>query len=328
MNNAYYLLSKEQIEIKRFHICTWEFPNESSYLEFGFEFPYDCIKNDSLSLLLSAPFCLKNESVSSLSVNLSDRDNSRFIFNDVVSGIDNVGEDSRDGCIIKFENRGCLTVLPCDIGVSRELISFSIKKPKKYEGNLYIRALVNISDNPVAIKKSGIAQTSYIYDIKINETRNLPQSIYDLKKRDDLNICSVEKVFCLHAIPDNFVFTFVDSTKLKSIRKLESSAFQHYLPQIKGISQDCYNIVFLKDSGKESYSFFSTCTEETIGSKQIALAVGVNILCSLLFAIASFRFVKNPAIAWYRQIPLEYWGAFGVLVLLCIYLFTPLKKKF
>lgn len=43
MNNAYYLLSKEQIEIKRFHICTWEFPNESSYLEFGFEFPYDCI---------------------------------------------------------------------------------------------------------------------------------------------------------------------------------------------------------------------------------------------------------------------------------------------
>ena len=38
----------------------------------------------------------------------------------------------------------------------------------------------------------------------------------------------------------------------------------------KGISKDCYNIMFLKDDdkdGKESYSLFSICTEETIGSK-------------------------------------------------------------
>ena len=89
--------------------------------------------------------------------------------------------------------------------------------------------------------------------------------------------------------------------------------------------------MFLKDDdhdGKESYSLFSICSEETIGSKQIALAVGANILCSLLFALASLRFIKDSTIEWYRQIPWEYWGAFVILFALFIYLFTPLKKKF
>ena len=146
-------------------------------------------------------------------------------------------------------------------------------------------------------------------------------------KKVKKNENNVENVFCLHAIPDNFVFSFVDSSKLKNIRKLESSAFMEYLPEIKGIRKDCYNIMFLKESGKESYSFFSICTEETIGSKQIALAVGANILCSLLFALSSLRFVKDSTIEWYKQIPWEYWGALIILFILCIYLFIPFWKK-
>ena len=86
--------------------------------------------------------------------------------------------------------------------------------------------------------------------------------------------------------------------------------------------------MFLTDNKKESYSFFSICTEETIGSKQIALAIGANIICSLLFALASLRFVKDPSIEWFRQIPWEYWVAFGILIILCLYLFTPFRKKF
>ena len=195
---------------------------------------------------------------------------------------------------------------------------------------MYFRVLVNLKDT-IALVKRGIAQTTYIYDFKINETRNLPQKIYELKKNDDLEICKVKKVFCLHAVPDDFAFSFVDSSKLKNIRKLESAAFQKYLPEIKGISKDCYNIMFLKDDdkdGKESYSLFSICTEETIGSKQIALAIGANILCSLLFTFSSLRFVKDSTIEWYRQIPWEYWGALAILVVLFVYLFTPLNKKF
>ena len=327
MDNAYYILAKRQVEIERLHICSWEFPNESSYIEFGIEFSYESFNGDALTLLLAAPFLKTNGSVTCLLKNLSDRANGRFIFNDVVGGIDNVGEDSRDGSILKFEKRDKLTVLPCDITVNDGFISFEIKRPNRHEGNLYFRVLIKLGNNTVAIKKSGIAQTTYIYDFKINETRNLPQAIYDLKKNSNLEICKVNNVFCLHAIPDNFAFSFIDSSKLKNIRKLETSAFQRYLPEIKGLSKDCYNIMFLKDSKKESYSLFTICTEETIGSKQIALAVGANIICSLLFAFSTLRFVKDSTIEWYKQIPWEYWGAFVILIGLCIYLFTPLKKK-
>ena len=327
MNNTYYILAKKQIDIERLHICTWEFPNDSSYIEIGMEFSYECFNENSLHLYLAAPFIKEKDSVTCLLNNLSDRANGRFIFNDVVSGIDNVGEDSRDGSILKFDKREKLTVLPCDIEVKEGLISFEIKKPKKHEGNLYFRVLIKLGNDTIAIKKIGIAQTTLIYDFKINETRNLPQNVYDLKKVRGLEICNVENVFCLHAIPDNFVLSFVDSSKLKNIRKLESSAFMEYLPEIKGIRKDCYNIMFLKESGKESYSFFSICTEETIGSKQIALAVGANILCSLLFALSSLRFVKDSTIEWYKQIPWEYWGALIMLFILCIYLFIPFWKK-
>ena len=327
MDNAYYIFAKKQIDIERLHICTWEFPSDSSYIEIGVEFSYECFKENILQLSLAAPFVKANDSVTCLLKNLSDRANGRFIFNDVVSGIDNVGEDSRDGSILKFDKREKLTVLPCDIDVKEGLISFQIKKPKKHEGNLYFRVLIKLGNDTIAIKKSGIAQTTFIYDFKINETRNLPQNVYDLKKDSGLEICKVKNVFCLHAIPDNFVFSFVDSSKLKNIRKLETSAFQQYLPEIKGISKDCYNIIFLKESGKESYSFFSICTEETIGSKQIALAVGANILCSLLFALSTLRFVKDSTIEWYRQIPWEYWGALAILLILCIYSFRPFWEK-
>lgn len=327
MDNAYYILAEKQIEIERLHICTWEFPSESSYIEFGVEFSSENFSGKTLTLLLAAPFIKTNSSVTCLLKNLSDRANGRFIFNDVVCGIDNVGDDSRDGSILKFERREKLTVLPCAIDIQDGIITFVVNKPNRYEGNLYFRVLIKLEDSSVAIKKSGIAQTTYIYDFKINETRNLPQEIYDLKKNNRLKICKVNNVFCLHAIPDNFAFSFVDTSKLKNIRKLETSAFQQYLPEIKDISKDCYNIMFLKDSEKESYSLFSICNEETIGSKQIALAIGANILCSLLFAFSTLRFVKDPAIEWYKQIPWEYWGAFAILIILCIYLFTPLKNK-
>ncbi len=328
MDNAYYILAEKQIEIERLHICTWEFPSESSYIEFGVEFSYENFSENTLTLLLAAPFIKTNSPVTCLLKNLSDRANGRFIFNDVVCGIDNVGDDSRDGSILKFERREKLTILPCAIDVKDGIITFVVNKPNRHEGNLYFRVLIKLEDSSVAIKKSGIAQTTYIYDFKINETRNLPQEIYDIKKNHRLEICKVNNVFCLHAIPDNFAFSFVDSSKLKNIRKLETSAFQQYLPEVKGISKDCYNIMFLKDSKKESYSLFSICNEEAIGSKQIALAVGANILCSLLFAISSLQFVKDSTNEWYRQIPWGYYGAFVILILLGIYLFTSLKRKF
>lgn len=329
MDNTYYILAKEQNIIERLHICTWEFLNDSSYIEFGVEFSYEKFTGKDIVFYIATPIVQRGDVVSCLLKNLSDSDNGRFIFNDVVNGIDNVGNDSRDGCILKFDVRPELTILPCDIEVYDGYISFKIKKPQKYRGNLYFRVLLKIEKNTIAIKKSGIAQNTYVYDLKINETRNIPQYIYDLKKKEILEICEIKNLFCLHAVPDKFVFNFVDSSKLKNIRKLETVAFQKYLPEIKSISKDCYNIMFLKDNncdGKKSYSLFTICTEETIGSKQIALAIGANILCSLLFAVSSLRFNRSLTIDWYCQVPWEYWTALGILLFLSFYLFVPFKS--
>lgn len=328
MDNSFYILARDKMCFERLHICTWEFPNESSYIEFGMEFSNESFGiSKTLELFLSVPFIKKNSSATCLLENLSDSANGRFIFNDVVSGVDNVGEDSRDGVILKFDKRSKLTVLPCDISVGDGLISLKILKPKKYEGSLYFRFIVSVDNDTIAFKKKGIAKTSYIYDLKLNETRNLPQEIYDLKKNESLQICEVKNLFCLHAIPDNFEISFIDSYKLKNIRKLESEAFQKYLPNIKSISKDCYNILFLKDGNKDSYSLFTIVTKEVIGLHQIALAVGANILCSLLFALSSFRLALDSSQKWYQQIPVEYWIALGILIILCIYSYCKKSKK-
>jgi len=329
MDNTYYILANKEMTIDRFHICTWELPRESSYIEFGLEFSIDMFNNtNTIDFHISIPDVDNSDSVQCLLENLSNLDNGRFIFNDVVTGIENIGNDSRDGAILRFDNRDNLTLLPCHIILSDGILCLKIKKPNKPEGKLYCRVLIELKKKTIAINKNGIAQTTYIYDFKINENRNLPQKVYDLKTSNDLKICKIKRLFCLHAFPDSFNFSFVDSTKLKNIRKLESAAFQKYLPQIRGINKDGYNIMFLKDDdsdGKESYSLFSVCTEETIGSKQIAFAIGANILCTLLFAFSSLEFNK-PSLKWYCQIPWEYWTALGIVIILCIYILNPLKK--
>lgn len=323
MNNSYYILAKEAIQIERLHICTWEFPNADSYIEFGMEFSYRSFTNDTLNIWLSVPFIKGNDEVKCLLENLSNRANSRFIFNDIVSGISNIGNDSRDGSILHFEGRDSLTILPCKIYVSSGFLKFTLNRPNRYEGNLYFRVLVK-HNGTIAIKKSGIAQNTYIYDLKINETRNIPKDIYDLKSDKNLQVCKIKNLFCLHSVPDDFEFSFIDSSKLKNIRKLETEAFKKYLPDVKDIGKDCYNIMFLKDCNKDSYSLFTICTEETIGNKQIALAISANILCSLLFAFYTIRSEWKPKVEWYYQIPLEYYIA---AILLILFSYWIIKRK-
>lgn len=152
MNNSYYILAKEAIHIERLHICTWEFTNADSYIEFGMEFSYGSFTNDTLNIWLSVPFIKGNDEVKCLLENLSNRANSRFIFNDIVSGISNIGADSRDGSVLHFEGRDSLTILPCRIDVSSGFLKFTLNKPNRFEGNLYFRVLVK-HNGTIAIKK-------------------------------------------------------------------------------------------------------------------------------------------------------------------------------
>ena len=83
-------------------------------------------------------------------------------------------------------------------------------------------------------------------------------------------------------------------------------------------------ILFNKESGKDSYSFYTCFSSEIIGTKQIVLAIGANILCSVLFAIPGLRLSWDFEKLWYVQFPWEWCLAILVLVSLVIYVF---KKK-
>lgn len=56
MNNAYYILAKEAVRIERLHVCTWEFPDSDSYIEFGIEFSFEKFVHKTLDIWLSVPY--------------------------------------------------------------------------------------------------------------------------------------------------------------------------------------------------------------------------------------------------------------------------------
>ena len=91
------------------------------------------------------------------------------------------------------------------------------------------------------------------------------------------------------------------------------------------LSSNHYNIIFCKQEKCIDYSFFMVLYKEYISNKQLAVAVFANILCSLLFALSAFRTKRTEDIKWYEQIPMEYYFAFVILIILVLYLFFPPK---
>lgn len=320
MDNAYYILSNEAISVSRLHICTWDFSKGASYIEFGIEFPYDEMQGNTMTFFLSSPTISSKDKVTCLCNNLSNIANCKFIFNAHVQGMECIGDDLREGRIVRFDSRENLTVLPCHIEVNYGYMVLTVKKPKKYSDLLYVRVLLKLERNKIAIRSNGISRVTHIYDFKINETRNVPDNIYEIKKEQNLEFCRIETVFCLHAVPDNYNLSFLDTKKLKNVRRLESAAFKKYLPDVTQIRRDCYNIVFLKDSKKDSYSLFSVFVEETLGITHLAIALSVNILCSLLFALSTWRIAIDKKCSWYCQIPVEFYVAVILLFAVFVYL--------
>ncbi|HBG41808.1 MAG TPA: hypothetical protein DDW85_10445 [Porphyromonadaceae bacterium] len=276
-----------------------------------------------------APFAQSGNEVKCLAENLNkDSNNSKFIFNDNIKNFQVIKGDKRNGAILTFENRNDLAILPLErLSLSSQIISFKIKLPDpNLECPCYIRFLIRVKKKTLSTIKKGITNTSFIYDIKLNEKRNLPNEVHNLIK-DEYRLCKVENCFCFHVIPNNLNISFVDQNKLKNIRELEVKAFKNYLPEeLEKMKEDRYIIVFNKASKEESYSFFTIFTKEIIGTNQILLAIGTNILCSLLFAIAGLRLNFKSGVSIWKQIPIEYWLAFIVLILLALFLFRPNKK--
>lgn len=131
-----------------------------------------------------------------------------------------------------------------------------------------------------------------MYDIKVNEARNIPDDVFGYKQANNLTILKIQKTFCLHCVPSDYEIGFSDATKLKNVRKLEMEAFSNYLPLLKKLHGG-YNIIFLKEENENGNSFFTTFSKEYIVNKQLLIALMTNLICNLLFAIASFRNTLN-----------------------------------
>jgi hypothetical protein len=317
--NSLYIYSKNNnLTIERLHLCTWNFNSSMSKLEIGFEIEKNLDKPFNVSM--NFPFDVENGNIKSLHDALCDEKNSRYIFNDIITSAKIIDNDAKRGKILHFKKRNDLAIIPVKYKCKQHEIVFSIN-PQNIPCNLYFRVLITLQIPTIAEVKLGIAKKTFIYDIKVNESRNIPDDLVREIKSTDL--LKIKTVFVFHVVPENYSIDFYDSNKFRSVRKLEKDVFATYT-EIKELSKDDFIILFNKETDKESYSFYTCFTNEIIGTRQIVLAIAANILCSFLFILPEVRKGWSSKTSWFFQIPVEWFLAFVVLVILICYLF---KRK-
>lgn len=327
MENSFFVMGGKKgnpIKITRLQLCTWNIISENACMEIGIEIaPSSLQENERYTISFFAEWLDETCSFISLHNKFADHGNIRFIFNETSFSTRPIEGYTHNGTIVTFDGSNrALTVLPVETASPQQgWLTMSFKNQARNGEAPYLRVLIKSGRRNLAMIKKGIAKNTYVFDIKINERRNLPPWVLDIMREKDLCYCLIERVFCLHAIPASFEIGFIDGNKLKGVRELERNAFEKYLPEIKSLKTDDYIITFSKDANVDngSSSFFSVFTQETIGIPQVIFAVAANIVCSLLFAFAGLRTGWNPQLSWYRQIPIEFWGAIFLLVSVFIY---------
>ena len=336
MENSFFIFTdKEEIEIERFHICTWEFKDPKPLIEFGAEISKDSIPTgDTLSLFFYIPWLTDECKISDLYTNLSIPKNSRFIFNDSIEQIDSLdGGENKLGVIYTFKERNeKLCILPIIIDKKDNCIisiNISLNKYNNFKGeksNIYFRFLIEDFEN-ISTPKPGIGKSTIIYDIKINEQRNIPDN--EIFSKNTNYYCKIKKCFLFNIIPNKYDIVFFESASLKSIRALEVASFKTYLPKINGIEKDDLIVVFNKKEKFESYTFFSIYSKEVVGMGQFSLAILINVFCGFLLTLPSYRKAlteeQNPLMIW------EWftWELYLVLFLflLCLWLLRNSLKE-
>ena len=327
MDNSFYLFStsSEQIIIDKFHVCTWEFRNDTSLVEFGCEVNQSSIANlTQLNLALYVPWLTTKCKREDFYSKLKETSNSRFIFNDSITSTDNFdGGEQTNGVVHKFTTKDALCILPVELEKDKNHPVINIKVTldnylSKYEGkekpNLYFRFAITPSTKFISSRKFGISKTTVIYDIKLNEKRNLPEAIQVANK------CIVKQCFCFNIIPNTYNPIFLDTGSLKNMRTLEYKSFNKYLDDDR-VKEDDLVVVFNKKKESESYSFFSIYSREVIGTSQIAIVVLINLFSSLLLFLPSLRNdgIDHSLVNLYPEV----YFAIGLWVIAFVYFIYP-----
>lgn len=293
MENTLFIYSKNRdIEIERFHVCTWDFRDNSSLIEIGFELNHEKIQKDQneIKIFISAPWLNSESIIEDYFLKLKDLDNIKFIFNDVAIGTEIINEIAdKWGCIQSFKERESICLLPLQFIQSENVIELTLnsegynKLMLEKRKNIYCRIGIKlIKDHSIALKKQGITKSTIIYDLKINERRNIPNKI------EPLDLCKIKAVFFFNIVPNDYSLSFYDNKSLMNIRNLEYNGFKNYLKDAR-IKKDDLIVVFNKLKNEVGYTFFNVYNHEIIGVGALAIAVLLNLLCGILLFLPSLR---------------------------------------
>lgn len=331
MENSFFIFTDKgrPIEIERFHTCTWEFENNSSLVEFGFEISKDSLNGEDLSVSLFIPWLSASCHLSDFYEKLSIPENSRFIFNDSLTNTASLdGGRNRLGVIHTFADRDELCILPINISQSSEKTITLTANLKPYfdtksQSNIYFRFCIEPSFSYISVRKKGISKSTIIYDIKVNERRNIPDDLVALFNEKDLS--RIKSCFSFNILPNKYDIVFFDNESLKHVRTLEYDSFNRYLGD-RRVKKDELIVVFNKKKDGESYSFFSVYSKERIGPGQFAIAILINIVCGVLLFIPAYRKSFQPELLFsnvWSNLPLEIFLALGIAVLTLIFFIWP-----
>ena len=328
MNHSIFLLSDEQITVNRFHVCTWDLLEDNACIEVGCEIN----PGKEKKIVIYLPFFEEGMEIVDLYSSFAKSENIRFIFNDKVKNIVPDDGTGRRAIDVTFEEREPLRFIKCeDKKIIKKTISFTVNH-KEAGIPYYFRILIKSNNkNTFAINRKGITQSNYIYDFKVNEKRNMPEDIDNLIMKEGLKLATISTFFCLNVVPDNFQISFIDSSKLKNIRKLENELFSNYLPTLKSLKKDRYLIIFLKHKIGETdknCSLFVSYTNEHFGIAQVAYSIFLNIICTLLFSFGSLRISGNNDLFVLSGLPGEYIIGFIFVISFIVYLISPWMGRF
>ncbi|MGC4235859.1 MAG: hypothetical protein QM594_23005 [Niabella sp.] len=332
MDNSFFVFSDTQanpIVIERAHLCLWEFKNNSTLVEFGFEISKDSLPQNQLTINVFIPWLSKSTGETDLYDKLSNSENSRFIFNDSIKQTQSLdGGRNILGVIHHFANRDDLCILP--ISITRKPndileLTANLQHYRTYQSNanIYFRFSIAPQMPAISMHKKGISKSTIVYDIKMNERRNIPDQLIDLFSQK--TFCEIKACFCFSIIPNDYDIVFFENDSLKSVRTLEYDAFAKYLGD-KRVKQDELIVVFNKKSDLESFSFFSIYTKERIGPAQYILAILINMISGILLFLPGFRAGLNDKVSIWKQTPLELIIAILIAIGTLLYFLWPKLK--
>lgn len=333
MESSYFIYTAQQqnLVIERFHICTWEFSSSSTLIEFGIELTATSIPAvNELDLILFVPWLAAKCTVEDFYLKLKESANSRFIFNDAIKGTDPLdeGQNTR-GVVHKFSERGKLCILPIEVVAVSQTQKIAIKANLQLynqivppagetKPNVYFRFCITPEKPSVYETKPGITKSTRLYDIRLNQRRNIPPNL--LQEILQGQLCKITTCFCFNIIPNTHDLSFFDSSILQNVRTLEYAAFQQYLGE-KELKEKDLLVVFSKDKKRDSYAFFSIYTKEHVGLDQLAVALLINLLAGLLLFWASVNTsaIQNKQIFKVAQLHITFWWAVGLFFVMVLY---------